>query len=602
MKSVRYLCLFALSLALLPNLSFATDLAIEKTADKQELAVGDTLTYSLAISIGSFGSAGPTDATVSDMVPSSMTIVSATWMKDHPADGMTAGDCAIDGNNVSCELGSFDEGVMGIVTIVVIPNALGLVLNTAEVSGSINDPQDINDVSLLLVTVTNPLANISPRIFYPATTDGLAPVQVAKGGILIYNVFIRNQGEATANNVVLTHDIPAFFDIRDGRYFPAGFISDLISCNLENQFTGCENSLGTVTCSLPSLEPRDDLLLFCITTPARIEGTYPYSFASSLESPGDSDPSNNELNSSLSIGSRSVVVQNINVSNRPVDVKHATGEVEVLEASSATESKCQSTDQSLCLNGDRFQVEAEWFVNGTDQVLASVNQEEDAGAFFHVYSESSGQGMAVLIPRDLDDQLLYFFNNTDVDVLVKVLDGAESGNLSPQDTWVFASGLNQLEYIVQVTDTQDGSVRHYEIGDTEAFYSIDSGAPKSGSALGLVGFDVNGGPLEAVFVVSNEPNELPNSALKIFENYPNPFNASTTISIEIDFSSYLKMSIVDLSGRLIKILSDGQKEAGKHSFIWTGLDESGAAVASGTYFVHTEANGIRSTRQLLVAR
>ncbi len=600
-KLTRLVKLLAIFL-IVPSLSFATDLAIVKTADKTEIVSGQSLTYSLAVGIGSQGTAGDSDATVTDMIPASMTITSATWTKDHPDNGMTAGDCSIVGNNVTCALGAFNNGVTALVTIVVVANFIGIISNTATVSGSIADPQDSNDNSSVDVTVFDSLADIVPIVEYPRFFNALAPLQVPKGGIYGYDVSVRNDGEATAENVRLTHEFPEFYDILDGRY-QVGGLDVLLPCFEGATVQDCTNGLDGVTCSIPSIEPNTTIPLFCVSTPTKLEGTFPYGFTTTLESPGDSDPGNNEINNSLTIDNRSIVIQNVNVSSTPIDIKYFNGELEMLDAASSTEAKCQSTDLTNCLNQDRFQVQMDWRASGTDQIQATIDMEEPAGAYYNVFSDPDGQGTAQLIPRDLDNDSFYFFNNTNVDILVKILDGGfESGNLPPQNFWVFAGGVTNVEYTIQVTDTQDGSMRHYEVENRESFFSVEGGAPKSGFALGLVGFDVYGNPLEAVQLVANETSEVPDASVKIYENYPNPFSSSTTIPLELESPTYVLAKIVDLSGRTVKILSDGQKEAGRYAIQWEGKDENGAEVASGTYVIQIEANGIRSTKSVSIVR
>ena len=55
-------------------------------------------------------------------------------------------------------------------------------------------------------------------------------------------------------------------------------------------------------------------------------------------------------------------------------------------------------------------------------------------------------------------------------------------------------------------------------------------------------------------------------------------------------SSYgVKLSIYDVSGRLVRTLVDAQQVAGPHVAVWNGTDDSGRGVASGHYYARINA-------------
>jgi ELWxxDGT repeat protein len=110
---------------------------------------------------------------------------------------------------------------------------------------------------------------------------------------------------------------------------------------------------------------------------------------------------------------------------------------------------CQPTATRLCLQGGRFAVEAEW--------------KDFAG--------KTGKGQAVSLTGDTG--YLWFFNATNIELVVKVLDGRPvNGHF-----WVFYGALSNVEYSLKVTDMETGEVRTYKNpagrlasnGDTGAF-------------------------------------------------------------------------------------------------------------------------------------
>lgn len=87
-----------------------------------------------------------------------------------------------------------------------------------------------------------------------------------------------------------------------------------------------------------------------------------------------------------------------------------------------------------------------------------------------------------------------------------------------------------------------------------------------------------------------EENELSNK-IEILQNYPNPFIGHTEISFFVKGETRdLVISIKDLSGKLVKDLSDGNIDAGKHTMIWDGSDYTTQIVSPGIYLVVFEAD------------
>ncbi len=138
------------------------------------------------------------------------------------------------------------------------------------------------------------------------------------------------------------------------------------------------------------------------------------------------------------------------------------GSVEIAEAS------CTTADE-LCLTGDRFLVEVAW---------------ED-------FQGATGVGNAVQLTNDAG--YFWFFNDDNVEVVIKVLDGRGlNGNF-----WVFYGALSNVEYEITVTDTATGAVKVYSnpsgqfasVGDTGAFPGDAAG---SGLALLSSGREPNG--------------------------------------------------------------------------------------------------------------
>ena len=80
-----------------------------------------------------------------------------------------------------------------------------------------------------------------------------------------------------------------------------------------------------------------------------------------------------------------------------------------------------------------------------------------------------------------------------------------------------------------------------------------------------------------------EKNKLPQE-YTLSENYPNPFNPTTTIRYNLPVSTHIRLTIYDQLGRHVRTLVDVQQAAGQFQTSWNGLDEGGVPAAAGMYF------------------
>jgi len=86
------------------------------------------------------------------------------------------------------------------------------------------------------------------------------------------------------------------------------------------------------------------------------------------------------------------------------------------------------------------------------------------------------------------------------------------------------------------------------------------------------------------------------------QNYPNPFANSTTIQYAIPKTTHVKLSVFDVSGRLIKVLAEGVHNPSYYNVNWNGKDSSGRKVSQGVYFYRLEAKGYITSKKLIFLR
>ena len=84
--------------------------------------------------------------------------------------------------------------------------------------------------------------------------------------------------------------------------------------------------------------------------------------------------------------------------------------------------------------------------------------------------------------------------------------------------------------------------------------------------------------------------------------YPNPFNPSTTVTVELTKRAHVEANIYDARGQLVDRLWQGELPPGTSSLQWNGTNQTGVQVASGVYFLKIQARGIARTLKLIVIK
>ena len=106
--------------------------------------------------------------------------------------------------------------------------------------------------------------------------------------------------------------------------------------------------------------------------------------------------------------------------------------------------------------------------------------------------------------------------------------------------------------------------------------------PLSESQISLIHQWIEEGSEENILKVSDK-DELKNSS-KIIQNFPNPFNPSTTFKYYLENDSDVDLIIYDNVGKEIKHLSMKNVSKGKNRIFWDGKNENGSKISTGVYF------------------
>jgi Secretion system C-terminal sorting domain len=93
-------------------------------------------------------------------------------------------------------------------------------------------------------------------------------------------------------------------------------------------------------------------------------------------------------------------------------------------------------------------------------------------------------------------------------------------------------------------------------------------------------------------VGSNIPSEY-----ALGQAYPNPFNPSTTLSVNLPEASELNVVVYNTMGQQVAELANGQYAAGSHQLTFDASNLSGAV-----YFVHASANGWSAVQKVVLIK
>ena len=90
------------------------------------------------------------------------------------------------------------------------------------------------------------------------------------------------------------------------------------------------------------------------------------------------------------------------------------------------------------------------------------------------------------------------------------------------------------------------------------------------------------------------------SSLRVSDAYPNPFASVTVLDVTLDDKADVGVDIFDVSGRRVRVLELGRREAGAMRIAFDGRDARGQRLPSGVYFARVHAAGETATRKLVI--
>jgi hypothetical protein len=162
-----------------------------------------------------------------------------------------------------------------------------------------------------------------------------------------------------------------------------------------------------------------------------------------------------------------------------------------------------------------------------------------------------------------------------------------------EETYLAKVEENEYEITIYMTATRNIGTYPFSFLITESAYDLE---PIEGFAT----FDFREGKDEVKVVISTPIREdRPNLPLNVEleQNYPNPFNPSTTITYSVPVDSPVRLTVTDITGRVVRTLVDSRHSAGTYR-----VNVDMLQLSSGIYLYRLEAAGQTMTRTMTLIK
>ena len=166
----------------------------------------------------------------------------------------------------------------------------------------------------------------------------------------------------------------------------------------------------------------------------------------------------------------------------------------------------------------------------------------------------------------------------------------ENGGFNDGDSMVFKlwDPAIQREYVLDSDETQ-----YY---DSETGLSIDP-VTYAGLETAVINID-----LRTYIDVDNTSMSHQPESCRLYRNYPNPFNPSTTIVYEIPEDTDLRIDVYNIRGTLVNTLYQGKQRPGRFTLTWDAVNAQGKRVTSGVYLLVMSTTKFKKCQKILLAK
>lgn len=185
------------------------------------------------------------------------------------------------------------------------------------------------------------------------------------------------------------------------------------------------------------------------------------------------------------------------------------------------------------------------------------------------------------------------YDPANIDVATVTINGAVSAEMTPTEVGDFDDdGIADLMVKFSRRDVLDSID---ELGDIEVTVA---GQVDGQGFEGVDTIRIKGKSTEKIAHESGAITDM------VTMNPPGIFKSGSDAMIEYNIpeAGFARLTIFDVSGRVVTTLIEGSSSAGRFSVSWDGRDQFGADVASGVYFANLETSKEVVTGKIMVVR
>ena len=193
----------------------------------------------------------------------------------------------------------------------------------------------------------------------------------------------------------------------------------------------------------------------------------------------------------------------------------------------------------------------------------------------------------ILLGPEIVDAMEVAFTTTPGSLAQKLMATLQAANVPGADTRCAGNNKPAISAFIRVANPED----------TAGNYYLDLNVNNTSGQTNPI--DLLQDQFDA-WLPTPVPAQPAGSGFALHQNRPNPFNPVTEITYEMGTAGHATIEIVDIAGRRLARLVDGERAAGSHSVLWRGRDAAGRALPSGVYFCRFGAPGHYETRKMLL--
>ncbi|MDB9884467.1 T9SS type A sorting domain-containing protein [Candidatus Marinimicrobia bacterium] len=168
-------------------------------------------------------------------------------------------------------------------------------------------------------------------------------------------------------------------------------------------------------------------------------------------------------------------------------------------------------------------------------------------------------------------------------------------------------GLYPTEEVEEITDTA------FQLVYEEILEQVFEGSPANGATVkfqviakkGVYSKDVTGDDrtlyISRYDYLSVENESIP-TEFALHENYPNPFNPSTTLRFDLPEVSNITLTIFNMLGQKIRTYDMQSAAAGYHTLKWNATNDYGYPVGAGVYLYQLQSKDFVKTRKMVLLK